>query len=161
MNKTQRIMCTRAAGSLVARSSGRARQRGYTLIEIIVAFAILALGLTLLLGTLSGATRQVRNAGDAGRAALHAQSLLDEFGNLPQPDHREGGLEQGRYRWRFDVEPWRDPAPGSAASPVDPNGARLLHLRLQVEWGEGMPAQRVEATSLRLVVPQVEGVTMP
>ncbi len=60
-------------------SAARCR-RGYTLIEVIVAFALLALALTLLLGTLSGATRQVRWAGDAGRAALHAQSLLDQQG---------------------------------------------------------------------------------
>ncbi len=139
----------------------RRNAAGYTLIEIIVAFAILALGLTLLLGTLSGATRQVRAAGDAGRAALHAESLLDEFGNLPQPQHREGELEQGRYRWRLDVEPWQDPSPRAAASPVDANAARLLHLRLQVEWGEGTPAQRVVATSLRLVLPKTEGVTAP
>lgn len=52
------------------------RQRGYTLIEVLVAFSVLALGLTLLLGTLSGATRQVRWSADAGRAALHAQSLI-------------------------------------------------------------------------------------
>ncbi|MDQ3159786.1 MAG: prepilin-type N-terminal cleavage/methylation domain-containing protein [Pseudomonadota bacterium] len=139
----------------------RKASAGYTLIEIIVAFGILALGLTLLLGTLSGATRQVRAGGDAGRAALHAQSLLDEFGLLPQPQRREGELEQGRYRWRFNVEPWRDPSPGQAVSPVDPNGARLLHLRLLVEWGDGAPAQRVEVTSLRLVVPPIEGIGAP
>lgn len=154
-------MRTRRGEGIAARTTERSRQRGYTLIEIIVAFAILALGLTLLLGTLSGATRQVRAAGDAGRAALHAQSLLDEFGNLPQPQEREGELEQGRYRWRLDVEPWRDPSPGLAASPVDPNGARLLHLRLQVDWGEGAPVRRVEATSLRLVVPQPDGISPP
>lgn len=154
-------MRTRRGEGIVARTAGRSRQRGYTLIEIIVAFAILALGLTLLLGTLSGATRQVRAAGDAGRAALHAQSLLAEFGNLPQPQRSEGELEQGRYRWHFDVEPWRDPSPGQAVSPRDPNGARLLHLRLLVEWGEGAPAQRVEATSLRLVVPPVDGIGAP
>ncbi|MEO5962741.1 MAG: prepilin-type N-terminal cleavage/methylation domain-containing protein [Thermomonas sp.] len=146
---------------MVARASGRARQRGYTLIEIIVAFAILALGLTLLLGTLSGATRQVRAAGDAGRAALHAQSLLAEFGNLPQPQHRDGEFEQGRYRWQLDVEPWQNPSAQNSTSPMDPNAARLLHLRLRVEWGEGLPAQRIEATSLRLVLPKVEGVSMP
>lgn len=139
----------------------RQASAGYTLIEIIVAFAILALGLTLLLGTLSGATRQVRAAGDAGRAALHAQSLLDEFGNLPQPQQHAGELDQGRYRWQLDVEPWREPSPQRAASPIDPNGAQLMHLRLQVAWGEGTPAQRVEATSLRLVMPQVEGVSGP
>ena len=64
---------------------------GFSLLEIIVAFAILALGLTLLLGTLSGATRQVRQAGDAGRAALHARSLLEEYAALPQPGRARGG----------------------------------------------------------------------
>ena len=161
MKETRRIVRTHPGGGIVARASGRTRQRGYTLIEIIVAFAILALGLTLLLGTLSGATRQVRAAGDAGRAALHAQSLLDEFGNLPQPQQQDGELEQGRYHWRLDVEPWQDPTPQAGASPIDPNAARLLHLRVQVEWGERTPAQRVEATSLRLVVPQVEGLLAP
>ncbi|MBW8810817.1 MAG: prepilin-type N-terminal cleavage/methylation domain-containing protein, partial [Lysobacter sp.] len=34
------------------------RQRGYTLLEVIVAFALLAMALTLLLGTLSGAAKQ-------------------------------------------------------------------------------------------------------
>ena len=132
-------------------------QAGYTLIEIIVAFAILALGLTLLLGTLSGATRQVRQAGDAGRAALHAQSLLDEFGELPRPGVREGELDGGRYRWQLAVEPWADPAPRSGPVRTDPNAARLLRLQLQVEWGEGGPAQRLQLSSLRLVAPQAEG----
>lgn len=136
-------------------------QGGYTLIEIIVAFAILALGLTLLLGTLSGATRQVRQAGDAGRAALHAQSLLAEFGEFPQPGARDGELEGGRYRWRLEVAPWTDPAPRSGPQRIDPNAARLLRLQLQVEWGEGGPSRRVQAASLRLVVPPVEGVGAP
>ena len=140
MSRARRIIRTSRGDGIVARTSGRARQRGYTLIEIIVAFAILALGLTLLLGTLSGATRQVRAAGDAGRAALHAQSLLDEFGTLPQPQHREGELEQGRYHWQLDVTPWQDPSPQQAATPVDPNAARLLHVRLRVAWGDGGPS---------------------
>ena len=127
-------------------------QAGYTLIEIVVAFAILALGLTLLLGTLSGATRQVRQAGDAGRAALHAQAVLAEFGELPQPGVREGELEQGRYRWHLEVAPWSDP---------EPRRGPRLHLRLQVDWGEGGPRQRVQLSSLRLVLPPVEGVAAP
>jgi general secretion pathway protein I len=143
------------------RASGARTQAGYTLIEIIVAFAILALGLTLLLGTLSGATRQVRQAGDAGRAALHAQALLDEFGELPQPGVREGDLDEGRYRWRLDVAPWSDPDPGSAPRRSDPNAARLLRLQVQVEWGDGGPARRLQVSSLRLVVPPVEGVGAP
>lgn len=161
MSETRSV--TRASGgdSIVSMASHRRRQHGYTLIEIIVAFAILALGLTLLLGTLSGATRQVRAAGDAGRAALHARSLLEEFGNLPQPTRRDGDLEQGRYRWHLVVEPWRDPSMQNLAPPIDPSKPRLMHLRLQVAWGDGAPAQRIEATSLRLVVPQADGVATP
>ncbi len=161
MNNTRLYIRTSRGDGIVARTSGRARQRGYTLIEIIVAFAILALGLTLLLGTLSGATRQVRDAGDAGRAALHAQSLLAEFGNLPQPRNQDGEFEQGRYRWRLEVEPWLDPMPRVNPTPIDPNAAQLLHLRLQVEWGNGAPAQHIEATSLRLVSPRVDGIGLP
>lgn len=136
-------------------------QAGYTLIEIVVAFAILVLGLTMLIGSLSGATRQVRQAGDVGRAGLHAQALLAEFGELPQPGVREGELEQGRYRWRLQVAPWSDPAPRRGPPRSDPNAARLLHLRMQVEWGEGGPRQRVQLSSLRLVLPRVEGVGAP
>ena len=143
------------------RAAGARTQAGYTLIEIIVAFAILALGLTLLLGTLSGATRQVRQAGDAGRAALHAQSLLDEFGELPQPGTREGDLDEGRYRWRLDVAPWNDPAPRSGPRRSDPNAGRLLRLQVQVAWGEGGPSERLQVSSLRLVVPRADGVGAP
>ena len=146
---------------LIARSAGRGSKRGFTLLEIIVAFAVLGLALSLLLGTLSGGARQVRWAADSGRAALHAQSLLAEFGELPRPGAREGELEDGRYRWRLDVEPWTDPAPRSGPVRIDPNAARLLHLQLQVAWGEGEAAQRVRLSSLRLVLPQFEGVGGP
>lgn len=137
------------------------RQRGYTLIEVIVAFAILALGLTLLLGTLSGATRQVKQAGDAGRAGLHAQSLLAEWGEVPQPGVRAGELEDGRYRWHLAVQPWNDPSPRSGTPRIDPAAGRLMHLQLQVAWGEGGPAQRVQLSSLRLVVPRQDGLGGP
>ena len=125
---------------------------GFTLIEIIIAFGVLALGLTLLLGTLSGASRQLRQAGDAGRAALHAQSLLDERSDaLLQPGRLAGTFEDGRYRWQLAVQRWRDPQ--AAAGAVDPAAARLLHVQLDVRWGEGGPSQRLRLSSLRLVLP--------
>ena len=128
---------------------------GYTLIEVIVAFAVLALGMTLLLGTLSNATRQVRWADEAGRAALHAQSLLDQagVGEVLEPGTREGQFERGRYRWRLDVEPYVDPT--KRASPVvDPIEQRLLQLTLDVRWGEGA-RERLQVRTLRLVQPDL------
>jgi len=128
------------------------RERGYTLIEVLVAFSVLALALTLLLGTLSGATRQVRWSADAGRAALHAQSLLAQagVGEPLVPGSRQGELDAGRYRWLLEVEPWTDPQlPPSPMS--DPFAAQMMALRLTLEWGEGGPGERLQVESLRLV----------
>lgn len=127
------------------------RQRGYSLIEVIVAFALLALALTLLLGTLSGAARQVRWSGDAGRAALHAQSLLDQVGvgEPLQPGQRDGDFDDGRYRWSLVITPWTDPAlPPPAA--IDPAAPRLLELSLSVRWGDGRPGEQLQLQTLRL-----------
>lgn len=133
------------------------RHRGYTLIEVLVAFALLALALTLLLGILSGAARQVRWAADAGRAALHIRSLLDQtgIGEALQVGHSTGTFDAGRYRWTLDVVPYVDPASDAPAA-VDPSAPRLLHLRLTVEWDDAGPRQRLQLQSLRLVTPDPE-----
>lgn len=131
-------------------------QRGYTLIEVIVAFAVLALGLTLLLGTLSGATRQVRWSGDASRATLYAQTLLDQMGvgEVLQPGTREGAFEDGRYRWRMDVTPYRDPQAAPAQAGLTTLGApQLLLLTLSMRWGHDERRERLQLQSLRLVQP--------
>lgn len=144
-----------ATAAIPARTARTRPEAGYTLIEVLVAFMVLALALTFLLGTLSGATRQVRWSADAGRAALHAQSLLAEIGvgEVLQPGHDEGELDDGRYRWRLDVAPYLDPLhPADAAQ--DPFAPQLLELRLELAWGEGAPAQRLVLDSLRLVQPE-------
>lgn len=140
--------------------AGRQRQRGYSLLEVIVAFSLLALALGLLLGTLSGATRQVRWSGDAGLAALHAQSLLDTVGvgEALEPGRRDGEFDDGRYRWSLQVQPWSELRPPTA--PVQPGGQQLLELALTVQWGEGGPRQRIELRSLRLV-PAGNSMVMP
>lgn len=137
--------------------SPRRGQRGYSLIEVIVAFALLALALTLLLGTLSGATRQVRWSGDAGRAALHAQSLLDQVGvgEPLQAGQSAGDFDDGRYRWTLQVAPWTDPALPPAAA-VDPAAARLYGVTLSVQWGDGRPGERLQLRTLRLAAPGLE-----
>jgi general secretion pathway protein I len=124
-------------------------QRGYSLIEVIVAFALLALAMTLLLGSLSGAARQVRMADAQGRAALHAQSLLAVAGiDVPfTAGRRQGEWEQGRYRWTLDVSSYVEPRQ------VAPTSA-LWQLDLQVRWGEA-PSDQLRWRTLRLRSPTV------
>ena len=126
------------------------RQRGFTLIEVIIAFALLALALTLLLGSLSGAARQIRSADDSSRATLHAQSLLAQVGvgEILRPGQKQGTFEQGRYRWTLEVAPYVDPLKRRSPQAVA-SAPRLLQLQLQVEWGDA-PGQRLRWQTLRL-----------
>lgn len=153
-----RVVSESRGDGIVRLATGRRSQRGYTLIEVIVAFAILALALTLLLGTLSGGARQVRWAADAGRAALLAQSLLDQtgVGEVLQPGRRDGELEDGRYRWSMEVAPYVDRARPPATT-VDAFSPQLLRLQLTMTWGEGGPRERLQVSTLRLVQPGSEG----
>jgi len=147
----------RQAGQIQARGSRPHRQRGYSLIEVIVAFALLALALTLLLGTLSGAARQVRWSGDAGRAAMHAQSLLDQVG-VGEPlvaSRRDGEFDDGRYRWDLAITPWTDPALPPVAA-IDPLAPRLFDVALSVQWGDGRGGEQLQLRTLRLAAPGMQ-----
>ncbi|WP_242112336.1 type II secretion system protein XpsI [Luteimonas aquatica] len=132
----------------------RRRQRGFTLLEIIIAFAVLAMALTLLLGALSNSAQLVRRSADAGRAALHAQSLLAQtgVGEALTPGTRDGQFEDGRYRWTMRVGEYVDPLRPQQDALRNPVGPRLLQVALTVEWGEGGPRQRLSLETLRLAV---------
>jgi len=135
-------------------------QRGYTLIEVIVAFAVLGMALMLLLGTLSNGARQVRWAADSGRAALHAQSLLDGLGiDMPVvPGRSDGTFEDGRYRWTLEIVPFVDPDRPPAL--VAPSGEQLYEIALAVDWGERGPRERLQVHTLRRT-PDAFGTPLP
>ena len=136
------------------------RQRGFTLLEVIVAFALLVLALTLLLGSLSGASRQVRDAADSSRATLHAQSLLAQLGagDVLQPGRQQGSFEGDRYQWQLDVAPFADPL--AARAQVDPGSPQLLDVRLEVRWGRER-GQAMQWRTLRLAPRDINQATVP
>lgn len=127
-------------------------QRGYSLLEVIVAFAVLALALTLLLGSLSGASRQIKQADLRSRAVLHAQSLLAVTGLVEplQDGERSGEWEDGRYRWQLQVAPYQEPRTDALPVADTVAGPRLAQLTLQVSWGD-TDADRMQWRSLRLL----------
>jgi general secretion pathway protein I len=113
--------------------------RGFTLIEVVVAFAILALALGALYGSFGGALRRSGTASQYELAQLRAASLLAEFrgsgGLLPAP--RSGRDPDTGFDWRIVAKPY--PAEVAATSAWtteavevvvswDPNGKRRVVL---------------------------------
>ena len=86
-------------------------QRGFSLIEILVAFMILAMSLTVIYRIFSGGLRNVALSEDYARAVLVAESQLAAIG-ISEPLVR--GVSSGewgeRFRWQRVVEqyqPWQ------------------------------------------------------
>jgi general secretion pathway protein I len=97
----------------------------------------------------------VRDSDRASRAALHAQTLIDQLGvGVPlEPGQRNGELEDGRYRWEMEIQRYDDPL-AQAKPPGDLIGAPvLMQVRLDMRWGEGRPRERLRVDTLRLTVP--------
>jgi general secretion pathway protein I len=140
--------------------------RGFTLLEVLLAFALLAAAMGLLIGMLSGGLRQVADAERETEATLHAQSLLDSLGTLEaiKPGQREGTFADDRYRWTLTISAVDDPAPvasGPAAPVPLEGGPQVLRVVLDVAWGDGGPRRRLQLVTLKTRQPDVIGVAAP
>jgi len=127
------------------------RQQGFTLVELVAAFVIFAIGFGVLLQILSTCLHTTAQSSDYTRVSLWAQSLLDTQGiGEALKEGSSNGKFDARYSWQLNVrkmpspeEPAAQaaPAPGNAqmpqvdVTPVGPNNIDLYQLELIVSWG--------------------------
>lgn len=125
----------------------RLNSRGYSLIEVLVAFMILALALTVLLRIFSGGLSNVSASADYARAVLVAETQLAGTGIASElaPGETTGEVA-GRYRWSRKVTAF--PLRGTAGASEPPVSA--YQVTVTVEWPRGTQLRQVDLTSLRL-----------
>lgn len=141
------------------------RPRGFSLLEVMLAFVILAVSMGMLLGMLSRGLGQVRTSQDESEAALHAQSLLDPIGVIEpvQPGERVGEFADGRYRYRLETTEIEDPSPVPALPPavVNPdvqiNAPKIYRIALDMSWGPPDAPRQLRFRTLRVRNPPAEG----
>lgn len=128
------------------RSSG-----GFSLLEVLVAFVILALTLSVIMRIFSGGLRNVALADDYSHAVLLAQSRLAELSVQPQEGEASGEFD-GKYRWHSTIHPWVDDAGAAPGAVVQPLPVRLMAIEVGVAWGaEGGRSREVTLHTLQLV----------
>lgn len=111
--------------------SPNTNNKGFTLLEVLVAFAIAALGLGVALQAMGGGLTAGEAAANRGDALLLAQSRLAEATVLP-PENRQG--RDAGLAWR------------SAAAPLGPasdGGLRLYRYEALVTGADGVDVRLV------------------
>jgi general secretion pathway protein I len=128
-------------------SARGAAQQGFTLIEVLVAFMILTLSLSVLFRIFSSGLTNVAVAGDYAQAVLVAESQLALVGRSePLLVGQTYGESGEQFRWRRTVEsylPWED----DTALTVPVSG---YHISVEVSWTRNGRDQQIILNSLRV-----------
>lgn len=132
---------------------------GFTLLEVMVALALLAMGIATVLELFGSSLRLTAKASRRTQAVVYAQNVMDRL--LAQSalnDGNDGGTFPGGFTWNaqvYEVRP--DDDKGSRLQPNRQNQTeffRLKRIEVGVYWSEGIGEQSYMLHSLRTVTEQ-------
>ena len=163
--------CARARQGVFARRAVPRFERsgGFTLMELIAAFVIFAIGFGVLLQILGGALHTTRQSAEYTQAALWAQSLLDIQGvGTPLKEGGRSGQFDEQFSYELNISKYQ-PIPVTsnnnvlqasqvgAGAVVTPGQMELYQLELVVSWGNQYLMHHARFVTLRVMGPPRNG----
>ena len=128
-------------------------KKGFTLLEVIIALAILGIGLTVIMELFSGGLRLGRVSQEYTKAMHFASLKLEEMAarKTIEAGEDEGELDK-TFRWRTGVEKV-DILPYDKGTEFKPP-VDLYHIRVTVLWTSGTKERSAGLESYKTVKPE-------
>ena len=121
--------------------------RGFTLIEVLVAASVLGIVATALFGLLSASLSNLRKVEQLHQYELAAQDVMNRvlfLPTLPAPANAEGSIDDRGGHWAVDISPW---APEKLEKAPNPS---VVKVRVVVSWPGRLSERSVELESLKV-----------
>ncbi len=134
----------------------RKRQRGFSLIEMLAAFVVFAIGFSVMMDIAASSLRNARRAAENTEAALWAQSLVDAAGveSKIEPGASSGEFDR-KYRWDMQVSEWEPPSEATRFEGEAP--LEMYRIEVVVRWGRGDAERTSKFVTVRAVQPGIDG----
>jgi prepilin-type N-terminal cleavage/methylation domain-containing protein len=133
----------------------RGRTRGFTLIEVAIAMAIVGVGVVSVLEIFNAALRTEYGAGIRARVVIRARDLLERTMTLPDPvPFQDSGDYGDGYKWERRVREARDLAGGEDRRDLDvKSDITLFEIEVSVTWPQSADREGVYTLRTLRVAP--------
>lgn len=123
--------------------------RGFSLIEILVAFSITAVALTIIFQIYAKGTTTAILGEEYSRAVAIAESKLAEsVVYLNENNRQASGTENDKYHWTADIQDYTSPDATDFVPVLE-----LVNVKVEVSWNSRGKTHSVTLQSLRPHVP--------
>lgn len=132
-------------------------QSGFTLIEVIASFTILAMTFMVILEILSNSSTNTIKSSERTKITLLAQSKMDEVGLIiPVEESSDSGVfEEEGVDWDLLIEPYEVPYEGNVE--MDFAAVELFRVVLTLSWQDGYNQNRsMNFSTLKAMSPDFE-----
>ncbi|MFH0731099.1 MAG: prepilin-type N-terminal cleavage/methylation domain-containing protein [Pseudomonadota bacterium] len=122
--------------------------KGFTLIETLVAVMILAISMTVIFQLFSGGLKNSLLVGNYTRACFYAREKMEEFLllNTPPDVSYSGDLENG-YKWQVQID---SVVPEDGDQPATNSKVNLQKITVTIHWDEGFKEKQFDISTIKI-----------